>query len=142
MDKKEFDRFRKDFSKIVPKMNEEEKDEIYNILIGDKEEDIKTTTVETFLELASTDEKIVKRYGSQIDEYYNLPLKNKKNVCKNVYKYFIKDGHLAIDSVCALIVYEAERLEDEVDPVITAIRESYKLLQKNPKINTDGIRYE
>ena len=74
--------------------------------------DMASETVESFINLASTDEKMVEKYGIYIDEYYKLPIKSRRNVCENAYKHFTDTGSFAIDSMCALIVYEAERLED------------------------------
>ena len=142
MEKNEFNKIVKNLSGTVASLSIEEKNALYECLGIDKEEDAKTTAVESFLELASTDEKIVERYGSYIDEYYKLPLNNRKRVCNNVYKYFIKDGHFAIDSICALIVYEAERVEDEIDPIVQSIRDNNKLYDKRPNIDFSGMKYD
>lgn len=115
-------------------LSDEEKDKLLTCMGFDETIDIKTEVVESFLGLASTDEKIVERYGSQIDEYYKLPMKNRETVCNNVYKCFIRDGHLAIDYVCALIVYEAERVEDQV-AVVNAIKRNVKRQPERPRID-------
>ena len=109
-------------------------------------DEIKIEVVESFLGLACTDEKIAERYGSQIKEYYNLPINNKINVCNNVYKCFIKDGHLAIDCVCALIVYEVERVEDQVlanrKKLLDSIKRNVKRQSQRPKIDFTKVRDE
>lgn len=119
----------------------------------DKKDDIieyegnmKVAAVEAFIDLASTDEDFVSKYGAYIDEYYKLPIASRLAVCNKTYKYFKENGCFNINVITDNIIYEAERLEDhitkEIDPVVSAIRESQKLIEKNPKINVKGIRYE
>ena len=141
MEKSEFNKIIKNLSGTVADLSNEEKNILYECLGINKEEETKTTAVESFLELARTDENIYERYGAYIDEYYKLPMCNRKKICNNVYKNFIRDGHMAIDSVCALIVYEAERLEDhkEKDYVIGAIKKNIKRRPERPEINFNGV---
>lgn len=140
MDKKEFNKIIKNLSNSVAGMTKEEKEYLFSCL-GIEEEDMKMQGIESFIELASIDEKMVEKYGSYIDEYYKLPMCNRKKICNNVYKNFIRDGHMAIDSVCTLIVYEAERLEDhkEKDYVIGAIKKNIKRRPERPEINFNGV---
>lgn len=140
MDRDEFN----DIIKSIKNKNiaKEDMEFLYVTLGLEKEDDVKVSAVESFLTLAGTNIDLVKKYGIYIDEYYQLPIKNRRNVCKAAYKEFTKSGNFNIDVISNFIVNEVETLEESVDPVIEAIRESYKLLEKNPKINTNGIRYE
>ena len=136
-----------EFDELVKKLKKagitkEEIEYLYVTLGIEDEEDVKTKTIESFLTLASTNMELVKKYGIYIDEYYKLPITNRQNVCKTAYKDFIKNGNLSIENLSTFIVNEVESMEESVDPVVEAIRESNKLLQKNPKINTNGVRYE
>ena len=142
MEKSEFNKIIKNLSGTVADLSDEEKNVLYECLGINKEEETKTTAVESFLELARTDENIYERYGVYIDKYYKLPMCNRKKICNNVYKNFIRDGHMAIDSVCALIVYEAERVEDEIDPIVQSIRDNNKLYDKRPNIDFSGMKYD
>ena len=142
MDKKEFNKIVKSLSGSVAGMTKEEKEYLFSCL-GIEEEDIKIQGIESFIELASIDEKMVEKYGTYIDEYYKLPMKNRRNVCKTAYKYFQKDGSLNIDVICNILIpHEACVLDKEVDPVVEAISEANGLIKKKPEINTTGIRYE
>lgn len=145
MEKYKFNESVKNIVRTVSDMTNEEREILYAYLNMDKEEYIKITAVESFMDLASIDDNMVKKYGTYIKEYYKLPIDSRKKVCTIAYKYFVKHGSFDINVITTLVVHEVERLEDtveEIDPVIDAIRESNKLLQKNPKINTSGIRYE
>lgn len=125
---------KEDFNRIV--------DFLSASLDVEDDEDIKVTAIESFLTLASTNIDLVKKYGIYIDEYYKLPITSRQNVCKAAYKDFINSGNLSIENLSIFIVNEVESMEESVDPVVEAIRESNKLLQKNPKINTNGVRFE
>ena len=140
MDRDEFN----DIIKSIKNKNITKEDiEFLYVTLGlEKEDDVKVSAVESFLTLAGTNIDLVKKYGVYIDEYYQLPMKNRRNVCKAAYKEFVKSGNFNIDVISNFIVNEVETLEESTDPVVEAIRESYKLLEKNPKINTNGIRYE
>ena len=140
MDRDEFN----DIIKSIKNKNITKEDiEFLYVTLGlEKEDDVKVSAVESFLTLAGTNIDLVKKYGVYIDEYYQLPMKNRRNVCKAAYKEFTKSGNFNIDVISNFIVNEVETLEESTDPVVEAIRESYKLLEKNPKINTNGIRYE
>ena len=138
---------RDEFNDIIKSLNrkditEEDKEFLCEALGVEKEDDVKVTAVESFLTLASTNIELVKKYGTYIDEYYKLPISSRKNVCKVAYKEFVKSGSFNIDVISTYIVTEVENVEEKIDPVVSAIRESAKLLEKNPKINTNGIRYE
>ena len=140
MDRDEFN----DIIKSIKNKNITKEDiEFLYVTLGlEKEDDVKVSAVESFLTLAGTNIDLVKKYGVYIDEYYQLPIRHRRNVCKAAYKEFTKSGNFNIDVISNFIVNEVETLEESTDPVIEAIRESYKLLEKNPKINTNGIRYE
>ena len=140
MDRDEFN----DIIKSIKNKNitKEDMEFLYVTLGLEKEDDVKVSAVESFLTLAGTNIDLVKKYGIYIDEYYQLPMKNRRNVCKTAYKDFIKNGNLSIENLSTFIVNEVESMEESVDPVVEAIRESNKLLQKNSKINTNGVRYE
>ena len=138
---------RDDFNNLIKSLKrkditEEDKEFLYVALGVEEEDDIKVTAVESFLTLASTNIELVKKYGTYIDEYYKLPMYNRRNVCKVAYKEFTKSGSFNIGIISTYIVNEVENVEEKNDPVVSAIRESAKLLEKNPKINTNGIRYE
>ena len=140
MDRDEFN----DIIKSIKNKNITKEDmELLYVTLGlEKEDDVKVSAVESFLTLAGTNIDLVKKYGVYIDEYYQLPMKNRRNVCKAAYKEFVKSGNFNIDVISNFIVNEVETLEESTDPVVEEIRESYKLLEKNPKINANGIRYE
>lgn len=140
MDRDEFN----DIIKSIKNKNITKEDiEFLYVTLGlEKEDDVKASAVESFLTLAGTNIDLVKKYGVYIDEYYQLPIRHRRNVCKAAYKEFVKSGNFNIDVISNFIVNEVETLEESTDPVVEAIRESYKLLEKNPKINTNGIRYE
>lgn len=140
MDRDEFN----DIIKSIKNKNITKEDiEFLYVTLGlEKEDDVKASAVESFLTLAGTNIDLVKKYGVYIDEYYQLPIRHRRNVCKAAYKEFTKSGNFNIDVISNFIVNEVETLEESTDPVIEATRESYKLLEKNPKINTNGIRYE
>lgn len=99
--------------------------------------------VEGILDLVDSDIKLVNEYGVYIDEYYKLPMKNRRNVCKAAYNYFMKHGSYDVKVLCTVLIpHEAMSVEEKVDPVVQAIRESHELRKQNPVINVDGIRTE
>ena len=140
MDRDEFN----DIIKSIKNKNITKEDiEFLYVTLGlEKEDDVKVSAVESFLTLAGTNIDLVKKYGVYIDEYYQLPIRHRRNVCKAAYKDFINSGNLSIENLSIFIVNEVESMEESIDPVVEAIRKSNKLLQKNPKINTNGVRYE
>lgn len=137
MDKKDFNKIRSQ----VSKMTDEEKDELLSYLNNDKD-NMAMQVVESILNLVDSNAELVEEYGVYIDEYYKLPIKNRRTICKNSYTKFLKNGNFDINSISMLIAYEAEHVEEKVDPVVEAIREAHVLIKENPKINTTGIRYE
>lgn len=137
MDKKDFNKIRSQ----VSKMTDEEKDELLSYLNND-EDNMAMQVVESILDLVDSNTELIEEYGVYIDEYYKLPIKNRRTICKNSYTKFLKNGNFDINSISMLIAYEAEHVEAKVDPVVEAIREAHVLIKENPKINTNGIRYE
>ena len=137
MDKKKFNKIR---NQII-KMSEEEREELLSYLVNE-EDGMAMQVVESILDLVGSNTDLVKKYGVYIDEYYKLPMKNRETICKISYNLFLNNGNFDINSISMLIAHEAEHLEEKVDPVVEAIRESSKLLAKQPKIDFSGIRYE
>ena len=137
MDKKDFNKIRSQISK----MTDEEKDELLSYLNND-EDNMAMQVVESILDLVDSNTELIEEYGVYIDEYYKLPIKNRRTICKNSYTKFLKNGNFDINSISMLIAYEAEHVEAKVDPVVEAIREAHVLIKENSKINTTGIRYE
>lgn len=137
MDKKDFNKIRSQ----VSKMTDEEKDELLSYL-NNEEDNMAMQVVESILNLVGSNTELVEEYGVYINEYYKLPFKNRRTICKDSYTKFLKNGNFDITSICMLIACEAEHVEEKVDPVVEAIREACVLIKENPKINTTGIRYE
>lgn len=137
MDKKDFNKIRSQ----VLKMTDEEKDELLSYLNND-EDNMAMQVVENILNLVGSNTELVDAYGIYIDEYYKLPIKNRRSICKDSYKKFLENGNFDINSISVLIAHEADHIEEKVDPVVRAIREANVLIKGNPKINTAGIRYE
>ena len=83
MDRDEFN----DIIKSIKNKNitKEDMEFLYVTLGLEKEDDVKVSAVESFLTLAGTNIDLVKKYGVYIDEYYQLPMKNRRNVCKAAY---------------------------------------------------------
>ena len=136
MNKKEFNKIRRQ----VAKMNDEEREELLTCL-SNEEDNMSMQVVESILDLVGSNTELVEKYGIFIDEYYKLPMKNRRTICKDSYKKFLKNGNFDINGISMLIAHEAEHAE-EVDPVVVAIREANVLIKTNPKIDTTGIRYE
>ena len=120
MDRDEFN----DIIKSIKNKNITKEDiEFLYVTLGlEKEDDVKASAVESFLTLAGTNIDLVKKYGVYIDEYYQLPIRHRRNVCKAAYKEFTKSGNFNIDVISNFIVNEVETLEESTDPVIESIR--------------------
>lgn len=104
------------------------------------EKDIKVEAVETFIELASADENMLNKYGSYINEYYNLPISGRKRVCDYAYKHFLKYGSFNIDIICTILIPGVACDEKDVDPVVIAMKESAELLKNQPNIDFSKVR--
>ena len=137
MDKKDFNKIRSQ----VSKMTDEEKDELLSYLNND-EDNMAMQVVESILDLVGSNTELVEEYGVYIDEYYKLPIKNRRTICKDSYTKFLKNGNFDINSISMLIAYEAEHVEAKVDPIVEAIRENNKLFDERPKINFKGMHYD
>ena len=98
--------------------------------------------VESILDLVGSNTELVETFGVYIDEYYKLPIKNRRAICKDSYKKFIKNGNFDINSISMLIAHEADHKEVIVDPIVEAIRENNKLFDERPKINFKGMHYD
>ena len=126
-------------------LTEQERAKIYASLGIEEIEidtDIKIEAVESFIELASADENAVAKYGEYIDEYYMLSISNRKKVCDAAYKYFIKYGSFDIDVICTILIPSIACDEKDVDPVVSAMQESAKLLEGQPNIDFSKVRME
>ena len=110
------------------------------------DEETKMKGIEAFIELSDTNEEIKEKYGYLVEEYFNLPEKNKKKVCRIAYRNFTKTGVLNIDEIFRLIACEAEDVEEErakkTHPVVAAIQENNKLYSKRPNIDFSGMKYD
>lgn len=137
MDKKEFNKIRRQ----TAKMTDEQKEELVDYLVDESVNKEEMIFVESILDLIGASTEKVEKYGVYIDEYYKLPMKSRRIVCTKYSNCFLKNGN-DIKSLCMLIAYEAEHVEEKVDPVVDAIREANVLIKTNPKIDTTGIRYE
>ena len=136
MDKKEFNKIRRQ----VSKMTDEEKEELMALIDSDNNKE-EMQVVESILDLVSANAELVKECGIYVDEYYQLPIKNRSIICGKYCDSFLQNGN-DINNLFMLISHEADHLEESVDPVVEAIREANVLIKKNPNINTSGIRYE
>ena len=74
MNKKEFNKIRRQ----VARMNNEEKEELLSCL-SNEEDNMAMQVVESILDLVGSNTDLVEKYGVYIDEYYQLPMNNRRN---------------------------------------------------------------
>ena len=140
---------REEFDKIIGSLNRtsitDEDIEFLSVALGvEDEDDIKVKTVESILTLASTNIELVNKYGVFIEEYYKLPIENRKNICKTVYKDFIKNDGLSMAHISTFIVKEVEDMEEhkEKKHVVDAIKRNIKRKSERPNIDFTGCKDE
>lgn len=104
------------------------------------EKDIAVEAVESFIELVSADENMFNKYGLYINKYYSLPISGRKRVCDYVYKHFLEYGSFNIDIICAILNPGVACDEKDVDPVVSAMKESAELLENQPNIDFSKVR--
>ena len=129
---------REDFNKIInglsrSNITDEDIEFLANALGVEDEDDVKVRTIESIITLASTNKDLITKYGVFIEEYYKLPIENRKNVCKTAYKSFIKNGDISMINISSFIVKEVEDIEEEnaINAVKNPKKELVRAIQRN-----------
>ena len=106
------------------------------------DKDIKVDAVEACIELARANENMLDKYGDYIKEYDKLPMEVRKKICDAAHKCFLKSGVLDIEVICTFLIPDIACDEINVDPVLSAMRESAKSLKDQPNIDFSKVRME